>query len=69
MACPNFKKGLKMVSGPLGVKNQSNSLILGLTNLLPNYLEFLAFSKERELHLRTHVVKLDQKNSSLNRII
>jgi hypothetical protein len=20
MACPNFKKGLKMVSGPLGVK-------------------------------------------------
>jgi serine protease inhibitor ecotin len=21
MACPNFKKGLKMVSGPLGVKN------------------------------------------------
>jgi hypothetical protein len=21
MACPNFKKGLKMVSGPLGVKS------------------------------------------------
>jgi hypothetical protein len=21
MACPNFKKGLKMVSGPLGVKD------------------------------------------------
>jgi hypothetical protein len=21
MACPNFKKGLKIVSGPLGVKN------------------------------------------------
>jgi hypothetical protein len=28
MACPNFKKGLKMVSGPLGV----NDLKLG-TNL------------------------------------
>jgi hypothetical protein len=27
-ACPNFKKGLKMVSGPLGV------------NVLPNRIEF-----------------------------
>jgi hypothetical protein len=24
MACPNFKKGLKMVSGPLGVKDDKN---------------------------------------------
>jgi serine protease inhibitor ecotin len=23
MACPNFKKGLKMVSGPLGVNSES----------------------------------------------
>jgi hypothetical protein len=23
MACPNFKKGLKMVSGPLGVKDKN----------------------------------------------
>jgi hypothetical protein len=26
MACPNFKKGLKMVYGPLGVKLPSTSL-------------------------------------------
>jgi hypothetical protein len=25
MACPNFKKGLKMVSGPLGVKCLKNN--------------------------------------------
>jgi hypothetical protein len=26
MACPNFKKGLKMASGPLGVKKEKQSL-------------------------------------------
>jgi hypothetical protein len=26
MACPNFKKGLKMAFGPLGVKNPKKSL-------------------------------------------
>jgi hypothetical protein len=39
MACPNFKKGLKMVSGPLGVKVKASSLqafnfvILFFTNI------------------------------------
>jgi hypothetical protein len=35
MACPNFKKGLKMVSGPLGVKETSltTGLILFLTRV------------------------------------
>jgi serine protease inhibitor ecotin len=34
MACPNFKKDLKMVTGPLGI----NGLILGLTFPLPLYI-------------------------------
>jgi hypothetical protein len=28
MACPNFKKGLKMVSGPLGIKTMATLCVL-----------------------------------------
>jgi hypothetical protein len=37
MACPNFKKGLKMAFGPLGVKrslSRMRNMMKGKTNLL-----------------------------------
>jgi hypothetical protein len=49
MACPNFKKGLKMVSGPLGVKNKLNNYFL-IEHLFhkPNVI-FFTISKMKKI--------------------
>jgi hypothetical protein len=44
-ACPNFKKGLKMVSGPLGVNDWCMVMSLGLTQNCNGYF-FLEFQKK-----------------------
>jgi hypothetical protein len=48
MACPNFKKGLKMVSGPLGVKRKTyNVLNLALYGRRYKSFDYRYFLKDK----------------------
>jgi hypothetical protein len=47
MACPNFKKGLKMVSGPLGVKAQHAVRL----NLIHVYQRTMPYPSKVEVYM------------------
>jgi hypothetical protein len=45
MACPNFKKGLKMAFGPLGVNKYGDLTFISVDFLVYNIYKFLAIIK------------------------
>jgi hypothetical protein len=51
MACPNFKKGLKMASGPIGFKWKNNLLFSTGLSYIGVHVQWLTKLSQGEGHL------------------